>query len=697
MKDEKHIKELIMEKLKMHSPNLTEGNIDRIRELFPGCVTEIKDEGGRMGDEKGEGSAFSPHPSSLRYAIDFDLLRQELSGHIVEGPQERYHLNWPGKREALVTANAPIAKTLRPCREESVDFDTTKNLFIEGDNLDALKLLQETYLGKVKMIYIDPPYNTGNDFIYEDDFAENADEFLLRSNQKDEEGNRLIANTESNGRFHSDWLSMIYPRLKLARNLLRDDGVIFISIDDNEVHNLRKICDEIFGEKNAISASLVLSNPRGRQSDTYVATVHDLLLIYGKNIDASNVNGMALTEKQRMEFNFIDDNSEPYRLLGLRQRGAASKRSDRPDMYFPVYVCPSSQNISLEKKEGWLEVYPRKSDRSDGRWMWGKDKCNRDIILLVAKLIEKRNEYDIFVKDYLNKSGSERTRKYKSIWDSKGYNNQAGTLEVKSIFNGDVMSFPKPKQLLMDVCNMGSSDNDIILDFFAGSATTAHAVMQLNAEDGGNRKFIMVQLPEPCNEQSEAFKAGYKTIAEISKERIRRAGKKIKDNGGRMKDEESTLFSDSYNSSFIPHPSSLDVGFRVLKVDSSNMAEVYYTPDAVNQGELFNAVDNIKPDRKPEDLLFQVLLDAGVDLSLTIRKETIQEKTVFFVDENALVACFDTDVNEELVRELAQFRSYDMPIRKMVFRDNGFASDAVKINVEQIFRQLSPGTEVKSI
>ena len=647
---------LDMKKMKMHSPNLTQDNIARIRALFPGCVTEAQSDDGK-----------------LKLAVDFDQLRQELSESIVEGLQERYHLDWPGKREALLTANVPIAKTLRPCQEESVNFDTTKNLFIVGDNLEVLKLLQETYLGKVKMIYIDPPYNTGKDFIYEDDFAENAEEFLKRSNQKDEEGNRLVANTEANGRFHSDWLSMMYPRLKLARNLLRDDGVIFISIDDNEAHNMRKLCDETFGEKNAISASLVLSNPRGRQSDTYVATVHDSLLIYGKDINITNVNGMPLTEEQRAEFNLVDKNGEPYRLLGLRQRGAASKRSDRPDMYFPFYICPLSQNISLEKKEGWHQVYPRKSDGSDSRWMWGRDKCKRDMVLLVAKLVKKRNEYDIFVKDYLNQSGSERTRKHKSIWNSKSYNNQAGTQEVKSIFDADIMSFPKPKQLLMDICNMGSANDDLILDFFAGSATTAHAVMQLNAKDGGNRKFIMVQLSEPCDEKSEAFKAGYKSIPEISKERIRRAGNKI------LEGE----CHDGWNK---------DIGFRVLKVYSSNMVDVYYTPDATEQDQLKIFTDNIKPNRKPEDLFFQVLLDWGVDLTLPIRKEIILDKLVFFVDENVLVACFDTDVNEELVKELARFE----PMR-VVFRDKGFVSDAIKINVEQIFKQMSPGTEVRSI
>jgi len=693
-----------MEKLKMHSPNLTDGNIARIRELFPGCVTEIKNEGGRMGDEKGEGSAFNPHPSSLRYAIDFDLLRQELSGHIVEGPQERYHLNWPGKREALLTANAPIAKTLRPCREESVDFDTTKNLFIEGDNLDALKLLQETYLGKVKMIYIDPPYNTGNDFIYEDDFAENANEFLLRSNQKDEEGNRLVANTESNGRFHSDWLSMMYPRLKLARNLLKDEGVILISIDDGEVHNLRKATDEVFGENNFV-AQLIWERAYSPKNDAkYISSSHDFVVMYAKNLSEFQIGRLERTQDANARYQNPDNDPR-----GVWKPSDMSVKTYNAECDYPI-TTPSGRVIEPPTGRCWSLSKNAFLERLHDNRIWFG--INGDGVPSIKRFLTE-----------LRFDGMAPTSImfYKDVGHS-----QEGAKEVTKLLEAGAFDGPKPIRLLLRLLTISNvQKSDIILDFFAGSSTTAHAVMQLNAKDDGNRKFIMVQLPELCNEQSEAFKAGYKTIAEISKERIRRAGKKIKDNGGRRKDENNSLFSDSENSSLIPHPSSLDIGFRVLKIDSSNMAEVYYTPDAVNQGDLFNTVDNIKPDRTPEDLLFQVLLDAGVDLSLPIRKENIQIKDeggrikaeknvgesssviphpssfssfeVFFVDENALVACFDTDVNEELVRELAQFRSYDMPIRKMVFRDNGFASDAVKINVEQIFRQLSPGTEVKSI
>jgi adenine-specific DNA-methyltransferase len=431
--------------------------------------------------------------------------------------------------------------------------------------------------------------------------------------------------------------------------------------------------DEVFGEENFVAECTVVSNPRGRQSDTYVANVHDKLIIYARNIDSAAVNGMPLSGEQRAEFSLKDENGEQYRLLGLRQRGAASNREDRPDMFFPIFVEPKTKQIAFEAKDGWEAVYPRKSDGRDGRWMWGKDKCKRDKQRLVARLIERRGEHDIFVKDYLNKGDGERTRKFKSLWDSNGYNNQVGTQEVKALFGSDVMSFPKPRPLLEDICRMGLGNNGTVLDFFAGSSTTAHAVLALNASDGGARKFVMVQLPEEIDTKSPAARAGFKTIADLSKERIRRAGKEILE--GEC------------------HPDwNRDVGFRVLKVDTSNMKDVYYRPDELKQSDLLDMVDNVKEGRTAEDLLFQVLVDWGVDLTLPIRRETVQSKTVFFVDDNALVACFDRGVTEDLVKELAGHE----PLR-VVFRDNGFVSDAVKINVEQIFRQLSPTTDVKSI
>lgn len=640
-----------MDKLKMHSPNLTQENIARIREMFPGCVTEARGEDGK-----------------LKLAVDFDQLRQELSESIVEGPQERYHLNWPGKREALLTANAPIAKTLRPCREESVDFDTTKNLFIEGDNLEALKLLQETYLGKVKMIYIDPPYNTGNDFIYEDDFSENADEFLKRSNQKDEEGNRLVANSESNGRFHSDWLSMIYSRLRLAKALLSDDGIIFVSIDDNEAHNLRKVCDELFGIENLFGIFQWRRRQRAdNRNQSRVSPDHEYIVAYSKS-------GTAILKGTEVDLdkysNPDNDPRGPWASIDLSGLATATQR---PNLHYDI-VDP---NTGLS--------YPPNPSRG-----WSKSKENvlrmiEEGRILFPKSPSGRPREKKFVKDLQsNVTG------FSTCLDSKmvGYTTN-GTREVTELIGGKFFDFPKPVNLLKELLIQATGSNDVVLDFFAGSSTTAHAVMQLNAEDGGNRQFIMVQIPEFCDENSEAFKAGYTTIAEISKERIRRAGKKIKDDLAAKSTRGERLFRDV---SDFRNSKDLDIGFRVLKVDTSNMAEVYYTPDAISQTNLDLFTDNIKSDRSPEDLLFQVLLDWGVDLTLPIRKETIQDKTVFFVDENALVACFDKEITEELVKELAKAH----PLR-VVFRDSGFASDAVKINVEQIFRQMSPGTEVRAL
>jgi adenine-specific DNA-methyltransferase len=647
----------MMEKMKMHSPNLTQENIARIRELFPGCVTEVQSEDGKP-----------------KLAVDFDQLRQELSESIVEGPQERYHLNWPGKREALLTANAPIARTLRPCQEESVDFDTTKNLFIEGDNLEALKLLQETYLGKVKLIYIDPPYNTGNDFVYEDDFAENADEFLKRSNQIDKLGNRLVANTEANGRFHSDWLDMIYPRLKLSRNLLADDGVIVASIDENEIVNLRKIFDEIFGENNLLFQITLLCNPKGRSQDKFVANCHEYLVGYSKQqLNKGDINIPKDDEEIANNYKLVDKRGR-YRELELRNTHREFGKHNRKNLYYPFFVNISGE-ISLDEVPGSVAVYPDWDDGFEGCWTWGQDKARQQIDELVAK--EIKGSWKIYRKNYAEGDDGEATKQVKSIWTEKQFHTEKGQAVFNDLFQTKNKIFQSPKSVdtIRQLLLMGSTKNSIVVDFFAGSSTTAHAVLQQNAEDGGSRKFIMVQLPEPCDESSEALKAGYKTIAEISKERIRRAGQKV------LEGE----YHEGWNK---------DIGFRVLKVDSSNMAEVYYRPDAIEQGQLKIFTDNIKSDRKPEDLLFQVLLDWGVDLSLPIRKETVQGKTVFFVNEPPydLVACFDTGVNEDLVKELAKVE----PLR-VVFRDTGFVSDAVKINVEQIFKQMSPGTEVKSI
>ncbi len=644
-----------MEKLKLHSPDLTAANIDKLADLFPNCVTETRDDKG-----------------VLKRAIDFDQLRQELSGSIVEGPQERYQLNWPGKREALLNANAPIAKTLRPCRDESVDFDATKNLFIEGDNLDALRLMQETYLNKVKMIYIDPPYNTGNDFIYEDDFAEDTDIYLERSNQKNEVGQRLVANTESNGRFHSDWLSMMYPRMRLARNLLREDGVVFISIDDNEAHNLKKLCDEIFGTENFIGQFVINSSPSAIDYG-HLAKTNDYALFYAKRITETVTNQLIEEDK---EFKYTDEVG-PFNLYPLYNGNVAFNPKTRPNLYYPFYLNPTVKTsndfyeICLEKKSGWIEVYPVVS-RKEGIqrvWRWGRDKAREELNKEIVGYKTEDGEFRVVQK-------TRHTGKViRSLQVDKDVSSRRGTAEVEKLFGRKLFPFPKPIELIKRFVAVGTELDSVVLDFFAGSATTAHAVMAQNAEDGGQRKFIMVQLPEICDETSEAFLTGHKTIAEISKERIRRAGTKVKE--------------DNSTKSGIQQ---LDIGFRVLKIDSSSMKKVYYTPDTVSQDLLAEQVENVREDRTPEDLLFQVLLDWGVDLSLPIVREDIGGKSVLFVDGDALAACFEIGINEDFVKQLAGRK----PLR-VVFRDAGFASDSVKINVEQIFKLLSPTTEIKTI
>jgi adenine-specific DNA-methyltransferase len=622
-----------MEKLKLHSPDFTQANIAKLAELFPNCVTET-----RVAD------------GTLKKAIDFDLLKQKLSTSLVEGPQERYQLNWPGKREALLTANAPIAKTLRPCREESVDFDTTQNLYIEGDNLDALKLLQETYLGKVKMIYIDPPYNTGNDFIYEDDFAENSEAYFERSNQKDEVGNRLVANNESNGRFHSDWLSMMYSRLKLARNLLRDDGVIFISIDDGEQANLKRLCDEIFGEDNFI-ANIIWQKKYAASNDAkYLSDMHDHILVFCKN--KGNWKPNLFKRPKELNAKYTNPDNDPR---GVWYSTNLSVKTYSAKNYY-IITSPAGIEFSPPPSRCWVVSNDKYLELlADNRIWFGKDGTSRP-----------------YKKGFLSEvqEGVVPT----TMWShhDAGHNIGAKT-EIRNLFSDTTGLFdtPKPTKLIIRLLELStkSSEETLILDFFSGSGTTADAVIQINAEDGGKRKFIMVQIPELTKSSQ------YETIAEIGKERIRRAGQKIK--------------AENADKAGIDQ---LDIGFRVLKVDSSNMKEVYYTPDKLMQGDLEQFTDNIRDDSTPEDLLFQVLLDWGVDLTLPITQETMAGFTVLFVDENALAACFDADINEAFVKELAARH----PLR-VVFRDNGFASDSVKINIEQIFKLISPATEIKTL
>jgi adenine-specific DNA-methyltransferase len=658
-----------MDKLKMHSPDLSQDNIAKIRELFPGCVTEARDEA----------------TGAVRLAVDFDQLRQELSDHIVEGSQERYRLDWPGKQEALALANAAVAKTLRPYREESVRFDDSRNLFIEGDNLEALKLLQENYLGKIKAIYIDPPYNTGNDFVYKDDFAESSEDFLTRTNQKGDDGNRLVANTSANGRFHSDWLSMMYPRLKLARNLLTEDGVIFVSIDDTEVANLREVMNLVYGEQNFI-ATVVWQG--GRKNDSrYISVGHDYLLIYARN--ESRIRDLGVKWRERK--------------TGVEEALAAGREAWAESGNNPAKAT-SLYRAWLSKQDNLTASVTRFKNIDDTGRIYNADKDlgwpgGGGPTFEVLHPITKRpvsipgtgwRFTEARLKEQIDAGLVEFGPDEKKIPRGKTFLDELDSQVPESIFTQirttasqrlarligpGIFEYPKDEFVIARWLNVvtDSDPEALVLDFFAGSGSTAQAVQQLNAADGGNRRFIMVQIPQPCDEKSDAFQAGYETIAEITKERIRRAGQKILE--GEC------------------HPDwNRDVGFRVLKVDTSNMKDVYYRPDELKQSDLLDMVDNVKEGRTAEDLLFQVLVDWGVDLTLPIRRETVQGKTVFFVDDNALVACFERGITEDLVKELAGFD----PLR-VVFRDNGFVSDAVKINVTQIFRQLSPSTEVKAI
>lgn len=629
-----------MEKLKMQTTNIVDENIKRIGELFPNCLTERLDENGRP-----------------EVAIDFDQLRQELSKDIVEGPEERYQFTWPDKRNAIRLANAPTTDTLRPCREESVDFDNTQNLYIEGDNLEVLKLLRENYLGKVKMIYIDPPYNTGNDFVYNDDFAQTTGDYIHNSGQEDEEGNRLVANTESNGRFHTDWLNMIYPRLKVAKDLLSEDGVIFISIDDHEVGNLTKVCVEVFGEQNFVGQIVVAKGTTTGQDANGIGSSIDYLLLYAKNKLLFHPQGLPLDDDDKVRFNMSDDKGL-FSILQYRKTGTGDRREDRPNLFFPL-VAPDGS-----------EVYPIGPGGYESRWRADKkqyEKWLADGMILWKK--DDAGNYKPYIKYYLEG----RTKQVSNLWDDIEGNKKA-SITVKELLGNNVFSFPKPVGLLTKALTISSHQDSVILDFFSGSATTAHAVMKLNAEDGGKRRFIMVQLPEPTDEKSEAYKAGYKNICEIGKERIRRAGKKILEE---QKAKQGDLFSGEQKK--------LDVGFRVLKLDSSNMQDVYYSPEEFSENLLFE--DNIKPDRTEEDLLFQAMIELGIELSAKIEKQEIAGKTVWDVAEGYLMACFDKDVNETAIKAIAKQHPY-----YFVLRDASLATDQVADNFEQIWEEYSKDT-----
>lgn len=630
----------------MQSSNGVEDNITKIAQLFPDCVTETVDE--KSGQPK--------------HLIDFEKLKQNLSDSVMSERAERYQFTWPDKSKAILLANSPINATLRPCREDSVDFDNTQNLYIEGDNLDVLKCLKETYLHKVKMIYIDPPYNTGNDFVYEDDFAQSSEEYLANSGQFDEQGNRMFTNAESNGRFHTDWLNMIYPRLKVARDLLTDDGVIFISIDDNEVENLRKVCDEVFGEQNFVDCLHWKKKKQPSFLAKHTAKVMEYVIVYAKNtfkLEKLSVEKVSDSNKKVININ----NKVSSRIFkpGVRVKSEEQTGIIKAGVY-------TGRSMDVEYKN---DIY-----YENGR--------TTNEVEVVSKFSDSQSNIDTFIqKDllYITKNfllrrdvGEEAAEKRKSITDlllNDYGDNQESDKEFLELFDKKYFDYTKPIKLIYNLVKSNFTEEGIILDFFSGSATTAHAVMLLNSEDGGNRKFIMVQLPEKTDEKSEAFKAGYKNICEIGKERIRRAGKKIK--------EESPLTTQD-----------LDTGFRVLKLDSTNMQDIYYSPKDISQADLFSQVDNVKPDRTGEDLLFQVMLELGATLDSKIETTTVAGKTIYNVAEGYLVACFDPNVTDEVVKAIAQ-----MLPTYAVLRDTSMKDDSTATNFEQIFKTYSPDTVTK--
>ena len=614
-----------MDKMKMQTNDLADENFKKLKELFPNAVTETIDENGEV----------------VR-AIDKDVLRQEINAQVVDGPEERYQFTWPEKRDAIRQAASSITSTLRPCREKSVNFDTTENVYIEGDNLEVLKLLRETYLGMVKMIYIDPPYNTGNDFIYEDDFSENTNDFFHRDKQYDNQGNRLVQNTESNGRFHTDWLNMMYPRLKVAKDLLANEGVIFISIDDNEQANLKKICDDVFGPQNFIANLIWKSKSGGANDSKYFAVDHEYILAYAKHLSDFFLK-TDLEATVTTSYNRSDEKGE-YALDRL------DKQSIRysPSLDYEI-IGPDGKSY-----------YPQHKDKAhpNATWRWSQKKVQEHYNELVFA------KGCVYTKNYKKEGAIPRSL----LLEDRFGRTRTGKTDCFALFNQDLFSNPKPYRLIRFLETIATDSDSIILDFFSGSATAAHATMQLNAEDGGKRKFIMVQLPEECEEDSEAMKVGYANICEIGEERIRRAGKKIK--------EENPMTAKN-----------LDIGFRVFKLDSSNMKDVYYSPAETPQADLLGRVDNIKEGRTPEDLLFQVMLEFGIPLSSKIKESVIAGKKVFNVEENYLIACFDDAITEETITAIAKEKP-----QYVVLRDSGFKTDSVAANFEQIFATYSPDT-----
>lgn len=625
-----------MDKLKMQTANKADENFKKLAALFPNAVTETINENGEV----------------VR-AIDKDVLMQEISCTVVDGKEERYQFTWPDKKKSVLLANAPINKTLRPCREESVDFDTTENLYIEGDNLEVLKLLQETYLGKVKMIYIDPPYNTGNDFVYEDDFAQSMDEYLANSGQYDEDGNRMVQNTESNGRFHTDWLNMIYPRLKLAKDLLAEDGIIFVSIDEHESHNMRKICDEIFGAENFISQIVWEKRYTRSNNAKRFTTLTEPIICYVKSI--TSVTDIKEKRSDKADSIYSNPDNDPRGAWTSVSYVNPATKEQRPNLVYPI-LNPITGVVVEHPTNAWkYEKNTYDKHVQENRLYWGK--AGENTYPRLKKFLSEMDGGMVPV----------------DLWrqEDTGTTDQ-GSKELESLLGRKIFDFPKPqslvKRIISLILNGDDGKNNFILDFFSGSATTAHAVMQLNAEDGGHRKFIMVQLPEVTDKKSEAYKAGYKNICEIGKERIRRAGKKIK--------EDNPLTAQN-----------LDIGFRVLKCDTTNMKDLYYNPADYKFSMLSAFEDNIKENRTPEDLLFQAMLDLGVLLSSKIEETTIAGKKVFNVEDNYLIACFDSNVTDETIKAIAMQKPY-----YFVMRDSSMANDSVATNFDQIFATYSPDT-----
>lgn len=654
----------------MHTADLAKENYEKLAALFPNAVTETVDEEGHV----------------VR-AIDKNVLMQEINTQVVDDGQERYQFTWPDKRKTIMLANQPIAKTLRLDREKSVSRDGTQggdfdseNIYIEGDNLDAMKILRETYLGKVKMIYIDPPYNTGNDFIYEDDFSQNTSEFTNNSGQTDEEGNRLVQNegnrlvenNESNGRFHTDWLNMLYPRLRIAKDLLSDDGVIFISIDDNEQERLKLICNEIFGESNYQATVTYVRKTSGKQDSSNFMNSTEYILVYSKS-NTWKCRELIAGDNVLSRYNKEDADGRKYRETDLRKTGSNDRRVDRPNLYYPFYYNPSTNDLYPSPEQlkpipsGYIEIVPVKPDGTEGNWRWECKSADEKRDLLTAHEMPKyEGKYTVYEKDYIDKKGSVRTIKEHTFWNKTEFNSDNAMQEFKNLgFSNQAFPFPKSSALLKHIVYLSNCTDGIILDFFSGSGTLAQAVLEINAEEEANRKFILVQLPEKCEESGDAFKAGFKTICDIGEERIRRAGKKIKEDTN----------------------ADIDYGFRCFKVDSSNMKDVYYKPADMKQNQMDLFADNIKEDRTPEDLLIQVMLDLGVLLSSKIEETEIAGKKVFSVENGYLIACFDEKVTEEVVTAIAKQHPY-----YAVFRDNSMADDSVAANFEQIFMTYSPQT-----